>query len=459
MNARILTQLAHTVGLRTVTLVCRLALIFLLGHAFSPADYGAYSLITVVVTFGTLLFGLNLYAYVYRAVPGRPEAEQLRISRSTLTFEASSATLVAVALLLSGQMPAALTLFKASDYETSFAIGLVLVVALTVSAELAYYLNARAEIQHSNWMDFLSQASWIVPLFAIRLMGGHITLELVLLANLLGVALAIAYGFRRVGLRAWWRTAPSWSTIMASARFSVPMILPGISFYVLKLADRFFLSYFWSLHEVGIYSFAYNFLNTLYAFTAWVVFNTFSPYLYAAHNQGRLDERDSLQTYMTKLAAGLFLLGFGALVLCSPTVVGLMARPEYLPAVDVMPWLGLGYLIMILTAPAKNLLTLQDRVLTIMLIDLAGMVVGLLGNLLLVPRFAYYGAAVSSILGLGLVFALASGSTRIWESVHFRALFTLERELVYAERGARYVMGRIRRPRVVQAVEPSQEQR
>src|SRR5436853_7840027 len=87
LGSSALGQAFHTLSVRSLTLVCRFTLVIMITSSLSPADYGAYSLVSTVGAFGTFLCGLNLFTYTFRAVPGVASEEQLRVFKTTFLFE------------------------------------------------------------------------------------------------------------------------------------------------------------------------------------------------------------------------------------------------------------------------------------------------------------------------------------------------------------------------------------
>ncbi|HYE86940.1 MAG TPA: polysaccharide biosynthesis C-terminal domain-containing protein [Vicinamibacterales bacterium] len=429
MMGSIARQILHTLATKGLTAGGRVGLTVILGAALTPADYGAYALVMTLGSFGVLLLGGNLYAYLHRAVPGRPAAEQLSLFKTTFIVEMIATASLLTLLWLSGAVPAFLRLMNAEGYDAPFVIGLGLLLLLVALAEVTSLLQARTDIEAANWVDVLSQAAWVTPLAILWATGSRIDVSSVLLAQIGGGCVALLIGFWRIGLAEWWRAAPQWSQVRIALAFGAAMMLPSLSFYGLKLADRFVLSAFWSLQEVGLYSFAYSFVNMLYTFSAWAIFTTLGPRIIAAHNLGDVGQRDLLQTYMLKVALVAFAAGAVVLMLVFGPLAAAIARPEYAGAAGVIPALTLAQLIIIAAYPAGNLLFMQNRVRASAAVDVLGVVVCLGADVLLIPKWSYYGAAWASVLGFGTVlvgkYALSG------------ALSTLRRDVLFSVAGER----------------------
>ena len=424
-----LRQAVHTVGVRSLTLVCRFALVVVITRALSAADYGAYSLVTTIASFGVFVCGLNLSTFVYRVVPGQPKARQLRILKTTFLFEVTLTVAVVLLFLVSGQLPAVLRYLNADGYRTTFMLGLVLMVLLVANAELTNFFQAQTRLERSNWVDFLGQAAWILPLLAVRAGGVQITLVGLLVMQLSGGFGAVAYAVRHIGLRAWRRARADWSVLPRALAFSVPLIVPTMGVSSVRFADRLILSHYRSVADVGVYAFAAVFINTLYSFTAGIISTTFGPRIFAAHNRGDYAQRDVLQTYMLKTAVVCFAVPYIALCLGARPLISLLARPDYLRAVGVLPLVGLSSLVLIVGYPANFMLTLQNRVVLLAGIDVVGMLVGLTANFVLIPRYSYFGAAAAGALGLTITAALQYVCSRTWMHIRLDLIFSAHEEI------------------------------
>ena len=411
-----------------------------------PASYGVYALIGTIGIFGTVTLGLNLYIYVYRAVSrgvGRRADEG--VFKSTSSFEIAGASIVVFAVLASGGLPRLAGLLNASGYELFFALGLLQIILLVAIAEITNFFSAQARLEEANWVDFLAQGAWVLAPALLWVTGFRVGLGTFLVAQIVGLTAAVTYAACRIGVRRWWSQRVDGSVIRSALVFSLPLMVPALSVYSLKLADRPILSHYISLTDVGVYSFAFSFLNTLYSFTAGVVFATTGPRLWS-RTMLAMSPRDALLSYMLKMAVLAFLGPVLCLVALARPLLVFVARPEYAASAGVMPLVGAAYLLIILAYPAHTLMTMQNRVKTLAIIDVAGMAAGLAGNFLLIPRYSYWGAATASAIGFGLAMVLKWALSGILSSFRFDVLFSFRDEIAAVKWYVRRVVNIRRKP-------------
>jgi O-antigen/teichoic acid export membrane protein len=443
VSSGIAKQVLHTGGTKFLIFGARFLLVYLLAQVLSPAEFGVFALISTINAFGVFLVGLNLFQYVYRVVPGVEITYGLRVFKSTFYFEVVAAFLAVGILFGTGASDSLFRSLQLEGYERAMLLGFLLLVALIAAGELQHFLWARTRIEAANLMDLLSQASWIVVLAAVWLLGGEFGLQAIIGANLAAVVLAVLAGFLFVGVRRFAAVSFDGAVVRKALVFSIPLIIPSLSFYGLKLADRFILGYYQSLDDVGLYSYAATFFNSIYAFSTAILFGVMVPRVMHAHNEGDGHRRDRLLALASKNSVIIFLLFAGTFLLFARPIVRLIAPPEFLASVPVMPLLALGFLLMTVANPAHCLLLMQDRTRLIMTIDVVGLVTGLSLNLLLVPRYSFYGSAVAIAFGFGLVAILKHVAARSWLFLPRRHLLSLRQEIDLLKAGVNFGRARL----------------
>jgi O-antigen/teichoic acid export membrane protein len=181
--------------------------------------------------------------------------------------------------------------------------------------------------------------------------------------------------------------------------FGLPRIPHGAAHQVIAGADRYVLSRFEALREVGIYSVGANLGLGMKLFLS-AFENAWAPFYF-----GEMTEPDAKVTFRAVTTYGVAVLalmvaGLSALAL---DLVRLMTTPQYYGAASVVPWIGLGVALQgwyLLTSIGLNITkrTMYYPVAT----GLAAVAsVGL--SLLLVPRYGAIGAAWSNTMAYAVL--------------------------------------------------------
>jgi O-antigen/teichoic acid export membrane protein len=390
--------------------------------------------ITTGLAFGVVLLGLNVSQYIYRSVPGRPPREGLRVVGSVMVFEVLLASLLLITLGVSGGLATALRILHVGEYSSAFVLAGCWVLAEICCQDLLAFLYARQRIGQANILDLIKQAGWIPVILIWWAIRGSISVDVIVGASFGGAVCAAAVGLAaiRPAMR------PSWPIISKALRFALPLVIPGVAFLALKVFDRLVLSATRGLDETGIYSLAASFTNLLYGFSAVVIANTLTPMAVRLHNEGDPSRRDRLLWRTMGFSLSAYIVGAVGLFAVGVVAIPRLARPEYLAALPFLPWLVVGYALVIVSAAPHNALYLADRTRTILVIDLVATGIAIWLDLVLIPRFGGYGAAIATIVGFGggaVAKLVASG---LWRSFRLDSVLPTPAEVAGSIRALRH---------------------
>lgn len=419
-------QIGHTLGTKLIVACGRALLVIVLAKALTPGEFGAYSLISTSVALLLSFTGLNLGTYIYRSVPGLPPAEARRIL-STIGFaEVFLTALLAGLGLLLGAIDAFVAVVGANEYLFAFRLAVLLLLSEVLCQDLLNFLLGSQAIQQANILDAIKQVGWVVPIIIGWLAFGQLTLTTIILLNLVALCAAAIYGFAVIGPSS--LPPPLWSLIRPAFAFAFPLLLPAVSFNLLKMADRYFLAAFRGLEDVAVYSFAVSLASLLYTFSSLVIASTLTPYAIRAHNEADRARRDRLLWQTLKYGIWTFAVGIVGLLVAGPAIVALV-RPQYAAALGVLPWAAAGYLAIIIATPANNYLFMEGRTLTILRIDVLGAVLALVLDVTLIPVWGYYGAAAATGTGFGIITVWKYAASGIWKRLPWSELVSTSAEL------------------------------
>jgi O-antigen/teichoic acid export membrane protein len=395
--ARPVRQMGHTFVTKALIAFGRAVLLVAVVRALTPADFGAYSLVTTNLTFALILVGLNANVLIYRDVPGTPVAHARRIFAAVSLFELSVAAAVLAIAVVSGVFDGILAALHVESYRDAFVLALAWIWVELLCQELMNFLYARQQIGLANVLDLMKQLAWVPIPFVIWALRGSLSVGDLVVSVILGSSAAAVFGLYHVRPRG----GPSIEVAGRALLVATPLIVPQLSFYALKLVDRYFLSATRSLDETGVYAFITSIVNLLYSFSALVVANTMTPMAVRAHNEGRRPDRDDIFWRLTKFSLWLFALGAVGVFAVAAFLVPRF-RPEYAAAPALVPLVVVGYGLIIVASPPQNVLWLEGRLRVIIAIDVATALVVIATDSLLIPATGAYGAALGTMLGFGL---------------------------------------------------------
>jgi O-antigen/teichoic acid export membrane protein len=355
----------------------------------SPNDYGVLSLLltTEVVTKIIFRWGIDAsFMRLYYDCPDQPSRQKLA-STQFWFLAAVNGTLLAIACI--GAPALGRQLFHTSQYDTTLRI--VLVNTFLVGFTYIPFNVMRIENQPRTFMTltFLRSLATLI-LRLVFVVGMHLGVFGVVLADIVVTA-----AFMLV-LSRWFaaliRPVFSRQLLDESLSFGLPRVPHGIAHQVIAVADRYILTRFVTLHEVGLYSIGASFG------LAMKLFLSAFEYAWAPFYFGTMSDPNAKQIFRRVTTYGVAVLILLASGLCAIAgdLVATMTTSQFHQAARVVPWVALGVAlqgIYLLTSIGLNI-TKQTRYYPVATGIAAATSVTL--NVLLIPSLGITGAAMAN---------------------------------------------------------------
>ena len=402
-----------------VIAVSKIAVLPILAVALRPAEFGVYALVAAGMTFGVVAFGLNVNAYVSRSVPGMSVLEARRLVGTTALIEAGIAACVLAVAFGSGAASALLGLLNVAPYTPTFLVAGVWLVIELFNLNLRSYLFGRRLVTRANVFDLLRLASWIPLLLLYWGLRGALSVDVVIVLSVAGSLVGTMYGIFAV--RPILARRLERALLRAALRFSVPLIVPGVSLAALRVADRSVLSATRSLEDVAAYSLAAGLATGLYSFTALSVETVLLPSAVRSTNRGDVAAARSVVLAILGYSVWSFSGSALALWLVLPLFAGFLS-PEYATGLAVFPLIALGYVAIIASRAPHNALFLRNRTGVILACDVVTIAVAVLLDLLLIPWLGITGAAIASLIAFALNAAAKLPYSGLWPGIDWRSV-------------------------------------
>lgn len=378
---------AVSVLLRGLMLAGKFLFMLALARYTTPATVGVYALVVTVVTMLVYLIGAELHAYTTREVvnPDKGTERDLHIQ--------NHGRFVLVGCLLS--LPLAWLVLEWLNIRQQVSMGLLtlLLFGEVLCQELGRYLLVFGRPVAGHLLQLIRGAAWMPLAMALLHTQEPISAINATLASwALGCALASLFGLWH--LRSFLRVRQqfTWPWVQEAFKGSRHYFAVAMLTHVQAYADRFILQLHMGESQVGLLTFFQSFANTTQAFVQTGVISILMPKLLLATQRHDWPGVRSTARHMMFISLGIAIAISMALLIGMPLVLKLVSHPEYEALIGVFPWLLLGNLIVIAgLIPHLRLYALhQDSLL--MRIFMVVVPLGVLANLLLVPRFGVKGA-------------------------------------------------------------------
>ena len=175
-------------------------------------------------------------------------------------------------------------------------------------------------------------------------------------------------------------------------------------------ADSFILSFYHSPFAVGIYNTAYQVFQAVLVLPTFIM-NSFYPMMLQTLeiNIARFSHQIKLMAIGLILTSFLILL---AIYTLSPLIIKLITRSGFAGSVDSLQILSFGFPAYFLSALGLWIMVARKRYRQMVIIYTVGLLVNLLLNFALIPKYSYMGASWVTVVSEYLILALQIVSLR-----------------------------------------------
>jgi O-antigen/teichoic acid export membrane protein len=244
-----------------------------------------------------------------------------------------------------------------------------------------------------NVATFLVNTAFVIYFVVGQQQGALGSLRGLFLGSLLVAVPTVVVYLRNANLH--W----SWAQAKASLKFAVPLVPHLLSLWILSLSDRIILQRYVPLDDVGIYNLGYQVASIL-QILAFSAMNAWSPFFYKT--AGKPGAPTLLSRYATYYWLFVIFLGTGIAILARDVLAIMAYRPAYHVAYRVVPWVVMGCVMRGFYFVFVTVLYYAKRVKLLPVITAVSALINVALNLILVPRYGYIVAAITTFVAYAL---------------------------------------------------------
>jgi O-antigen/teichoic acid export membrane protein len=202
--------------------------------------------------------------------------------------------------------------------------------------------------------------------------------------------------------------------------FGLPLIFSMSGWFIIQMSSRYFLANSSGLNEVGIYGLGYRIVTILQIVIVMPFQLAFGPFIFSQEKYPELGAKISkILTYMLMLLfASTWMTGFLAKL-----IIKIMAPSEYQQSHMVVLFMLPSIIAIGVYYWAASLLHLKKKTQWIGIFIASSAVINVLLNLWLIPKYGWYGAAISTNLSIFLAMTLIL----LFSQKFFRVTFEKQR--------------------------------
>jgi O-antigen/teichoic acid export membrane protein len=372
-------------------------LIPVLARGLGAHDYGIWVLAVGAISLVSIVTMLGMPQGLERFLPGtRGHKDQREQFLSALVLATVSTAFAAAVAIASAQ---AVGWFGQASLAPLFRVGGWLLLATALNQVALMYFRSQREMRTLAAFDVATGLGELVlSALAVRAgLGLYGALLALLAARAATAGTALGLIARRLGL-----AVPRFVHMRAYLLFSLPTIMIGLMYWVIETSDRYFVGFYGTPVQVGVYSAAYTLGSVLVFIRAPFMF-VLPPFMYQLWdgNDRRTAARYLDVSLLSYLGIGIPT-AVGVSMLSRPVLVILAGREFAMQGGGVVPIVVAAMFCYGVSGITGLVFWLEKRSHTLSLIwGLAAASNGAL-NFVLIPRWGIVGAAVATFISYAI---------------------------------------------------------
>ncbi len=379
----------------------------ILTRILSQNDFGIYTILNVTATLFSTLLCLGLNEFIVRDLTAKDNKTKIKRFHSIVGF-------IEITLIINFIITLSLGYFiiKSLGYESLLLPGLLVVVAsgITVFGSLfSSFFYANKESFKTVSIEFLFRSFWNIPVIIIALLVG-ISINQIFSIRLLIVIIAFIviviylkkseiFSLRKI----------DWMYVKKALVFSLPLLVMVSAQWIISSSNRYILGIYHSAIAVAQFSYVYSLLNTILILSTAAISIGAYPYIVENFNKNRKEKSNILLNSVLKYIMLIIIPALVGFAILSKEIITMISGYKYLESISIIPTLILFPLTEGINVSCTFALLLNNETKKIAKIYVAGMIVNLLLNFLLIPKYSYYGAGIATTLSyifLSVVFLM-----------------------------------------------------
>ncbi len=379
-----------TIGVAVISFVISL----LYSNMFTTDDYGTYSLIAALYSLLYQLFTGWMTHSILRYYPEEKNNENAKSLRNTMLFILVAVSVIFALIMLAGSIV----------YRTSPLLRQMCLVYIGVfffeGLLLVFNTFIRAEGHSKQYSinTILNSTIKSVAIVVLYYVIGFKSVTVIIVSLLIAELVQSSYIFVKYK---WGKIidfkAVSKKIIKQVVKFGYPLIAVSVIFNILTYSDRYIIRLFQGASEVGLYSYGYNMGNALfYTMTNAIMLGAY-PRLTKEWVEGGRQKTEEMMTGYLNMFFYLMIPATVGVIATGSRIIQTLCNRNYWDSSSVFIITCISYATFGFAQYTNKAWELTTNTRMILRLNIISAVLNIALNFLLIPRFGYVVAAVTTL--------------------------------------------------------------
>ncbi len=363
----------------------------------TKAEYGQLELINIFISVITLIFSLGLTRYLPLIYFHHEGVERKRhIVQIVFTYIYLATPIVFIAFFLVPQLQA---VFLSPDISRHLIYMALSISFISFFPTIIIYLQL--VMQRAKTVISIQVSIGVLGMFLniIFILVFHFGITGIILTQLISAVLICLIGlflFSYSGIWSWRKV--NLTQMWESIRLGVPLVASTFFVLVMIGADRWFLSYYSSNADIGIYSLAYRFASLFEVIFLVSLASAYSPYTYSLFQKDGIVETEKKNSKVMKLYSIIICPLSLVIVFLMKPVFEIFVGAEFHDAyIFIFPVLISYFFLGIMNMSGMSIM-FKKKTNYIFASFFVGAASNILMNYYAIPKYNIWGAAITTML-------------------------------------------------------------
>ncbi|MBW2981166.1 oligosaccharide flippase family protein [Candidatus Woesearchaeota archaeon] len=394
-------QIASHNIIRIFDFAIMFALLIVLTRFLTKSQFGIYSILNITILFTVGLFSLGIPSFIMRALAGIEKKARIRNFNKLFNFYVLYVPLLALVLSILAWL--ILTLIGYTDMIiptiSAFTIAGIGIFIYAIQNNL----KTEKKIITSKIIGSLFEIVWALPVITLLFLYAANVTDIFLLRFVYSSIIFAAILFYYFRKKVLFLERIDRRYIKKALVFGVPLSTVMISRWVLTASDRYILGFFHGAVDVANYSYVYTLLGML-GLTASSIGLTIGPYFISEYNKRNKEKSKFLLNASFKYQSLILIPAITGFFILSREIITMVSGVKYLTSAPIIPFLLLFPFLDLMKDIYVNVHILKNKTKRIAGIYFIGIIINLVLNFVLIPKFSSIGAAIATTVSYLILF-------------------------------------------------------
>jgi O-antigen/teichoic acid export membrane protein len=363
----------------------------ILTRILTPEDYGVVDFIATIEVAGFLLLSLGLDSGFRRYYIGSDDQDERYAYLGTGYLVWFVMNLVLVALMFFNAEWIAVNILDAPTYASVVQVAAFATFGTSLMRMTIELLKDNMDVRVVTLTSVLNLAvrlSLAVFFVAVLMTGVVGMYSAAIIATFMTFFLQLYFGRGYLGF------AFSWRKLVRMLRFGLPLVPSRLATYLIFYADRYFITIFLTLADLGIYAVGNKIANLTALITSGFV-SAWGPYVLNTYREPKA--HDTFRRVFRLYASALTILSVG-LSIFSIELLFVFTTPDYVDAYQFVPFLVYALLHYSVGIYFSVGIDISEKTYHRTWISVIVIVLNPLLNILLIPEYGVLGASWATLI-------------------------------------------------------------